>query len=304
MARVAILLTAAFAAATSAALASTPPADVLLARHAPMLVLHPSERFVPSPVGPFLAASDVLRRDGASWLPHPGGIGAALGEAEAFRLDVRDCASTEALAAVDCYAALSGDATAYGAVHRRGSRIVLQYWLFYPFNLWSPVTPLSPDFWQAHEGDWEQVSVVLDGAGRPLAVAASRHCSGVQRAWARAPKRGVRPVVHVSLGSHANGFRAGPATVEPRCWPREGLAVYRAYGVPLLDHAAAGRALTPRVVPVTAARPAWMRFPGTWGEDQYAHFPNVTIRFGAGPTGPARKAVWRDPLSVLRWPAG
>ena len=38
--------------------------------------------------------------------------------------------------------------------------------------------------------------------------AVSRHCGGARRSWARAPKQGLRPVVHVALGSHANYFAA------------------------------------------------------------------------------------------------
>jgi hypothetical protein len=303
MVRVALLLTAAVAAVVaSAAFGSATPTAALLQRHAPVLVLHPQERFAPSPVEPFLAGSDLLRREGAAWHPYGGGLPAAAGDG--FRLDVRGCAAGQGLSALDCYAALNGVATTYAAAHRLARRIVLQYWLFYPYNLWSPVLPQSPDFWQAHEGDWELVSVVLDERERPLVAAVSRHCGGVRRAWAAVPKRGGRPVVYVSLGSHANGFRPGTAVVEPRCWPREGVAVFQAYRVTMLDHAASGRLVSPRVVLVTALRPAWMRFAGTWGEDQYAHFPTATFRFGAGPTGPTQKTAWRDPLSVLRWAVG
>jgi hypothetical protein len=302
MGRVALLLMAAIAVVVaSTALASTPTAT-LLQRHAPVLVLHPQERFAPSPVEPFLAGSDLLRREGAAWLPHAGGLSTAVGGG--FRLDVRACTAAQGLSAVDCYAALNGGATTYAAAHRLSGRTVLQYWLFYPYNLWSPALPQSPDFWQAHEGDWELVSIVLDERERPLAAAASRHCGGIRRAWATVPKRGGRPVVYVSLGSHANGFRPGTPVVDPRCWPREGVAVFQAYGVAMLDHAASGRLVSPRVVPITALRPAWMRFAGTWGEDQYAHFPTATFRFGAGPTGPTQKAAWREPLSVLGWVVG
>jgi hypothetical protein len=297
-----LLASAIAAVAASAAVASPTPTAALLHRHLPVLVLHPQERFGPSPVEPFLAGSDLLRREGAAWLPHVGGLPAAVGGG--FRLDVRGCSAGQGLSALDCYTTLTGVATTYAAVHRLSRRTVLQYWLFYPYNLWSPVLPQSADFWQAHEGDWELVSVVLDEREQPLAAAASRHCAGVRRAWAGVPKRGGRPVVYVSLGSHANGFRSGTAVVEPRCWPREGVAVFQAYGVAMLDHAANGRLVSPHVVPVTALRPAWMRFAGTWGEDQYAHFPTATFRFGAGPTGPRQKAAWRDPLSVLNWAVG
>ena len=294
------------AVAGAPAAGAPPPRDaVLLARHAPLLVLHPLERFPPSPVEPFLAGSDLLVRgpDG-SWVAEPGPLPTA-GPAGSHRLDVRGCSPRDVVAAVDCYAQLTGRPTAYAAVHRRAGMIVLQYWLFYPYNHWSPVVPQSQEFWQVHEGDWEEVSVLLDTRARPLGVGASRHCAGVRRAWAGVPKRGARPVVHVSLGSHANGFRSGTSLVDPKCWPKEGVAVYKAYGIPMLDHAGAGRMVSPALLRVTAITPGWMRFPGTWGEDQFAGFPNVVFRFGTGPAGPAFQAGWRNPLhGPLRWPQG
>jgi hypothetical protein len=286
--------------------AAARPADgVLLARHAPLLVLQPQERFAPSPVDAFLAGSDVLARaaDG-TWVPQPGALPTS-GAAGSYRLDVRGCSPADAVSAVDCYAALVGRPTAYAAVHRRAGRTVLQYWFFYPYNLWSPLVPPSAQFWQAHEGDWEEVSVLLDARLRPVSVAASRHCAGVRRDWSRVTRRGTRPVIYVSLGSHANGFRAGTTPVDPKCWPKEAVAVYRAYGIPMLDHAAAGRTVDPALVRVTAVAPAWMRFPGTWGEDQYAGFPNAVFRFGTGPAGPTFQDDWRNPLhGLLRWPRG
>jgi hypothetical protein len=292
--------------AAAVGVAGGPPSDgVLLARHAPLLVLHPQERFAPSPVAPFLSGSDLLARapDG-TWTPQPGALPTSRA-AGSFRLDVRGCSPADALEAVECYAPLGGRPTAYAAVHRRSGRIVLQYWFFYPYNLWSPVVPASAQFWQAHEGDWEEVSVLLDARLRPVAAAASRHCAGVRRDWSRVTRRGGRPLVYVSLGSHSNGFRAGTTAVDRTCWPAEGVAVYRAYGVPMLDHAAAGRTVDPVLVRVTAAVPPWMGYPGTWGEDQYAGFPNAVFRFGTGPSGPAFQDDWRDPLhGPLRWPRG
>jgi len=64
--------------------------------------------------------------------------------------------------------------------------------------------------------------------------------------------------------------------------------------------------VTPRVVRIRTGAPAWMRFPGTWGEDQYADFPVVpAFRYGAGPEGPAFHEQWERPLAVpLSWPRG
>jgi hypothetical protein len=115
----------------------------------------------------------------------------------------------------------------------------------------------------------------------------------------------ARPRVHVALGSHANYFAAGEHAVEKRCWPKEAVSIYAAYKVPMLDHTGAGAVVrTLRLARVSARTPAWMAFPGSWGEDQYAAFPNGNVfRFGTGPQGPAFHASWRRPGATLAsWP--
>lgn len=262
------------------------PSDaVLLARHAPVVVLHPAERSAPTNVEGFLADAELS-----------GG-----------RYDVRACSARDGLAALQCYDDADEPAppVVYGAAFRSGGRIALQYWLFHAFDLWSPFVPQSPDYWKAHEGDWEAVTVLLDAGGRPVEVGTSRHCGGARRAWAKVERRGARPVVYSALGSHALYFRPGRYAQERRCWPKEALAVFEAYGVAVVDHAARGRALAPRVVPVTRSSPAWMRFTGSFGESQYLHFPQATFAYGAGPRGPAFHDLWKRPFAAPRaWPAG
>lgn len=265
------------------ALALTP--GQLLERHKPVVVLHPLERSAPTAVEGFLADAQLV-----------GG-----------NYDVRACSARDGLAALQCYDDADEPAppVVYGAVFRSGGRIALQYWLFHAFDIWSPLVPQSPDYWKAHEGDWEAVTVLLDAAGRPLEVGTSRHCGGARRAWAKVEKRGVRPVVYSALGSHALYFRPGRYLQEERCWPRHAVLIFEAYKVPIADHAGKGRALSPRVVPVTRTSPAWMGFRGRFGEAQYLHFPQATFSSGAGPDGPAFHELWRKPFAVPRaWPRG
>ena len=271
--------------ASASTSASTPANAQLLTRYAPILVLHPDERFQPEQVDGYLADADLV-----------GG-----------HYDQRLCKSVDGPAALDCYA--SADAAhaqqpaVYGAVFRRGNRIALEYWLFYAFDLYSP----AADVWQDHEADWEAITVLLDAKRKPLLVGTSRHCSGARRDWSTVTRHGTRPVVYVALGSHANYFAPGSPPLERRCWPDVALAVFKAYNVALVDRTAAGRTIAAaRVVPVTATATSWMAFAGAWGETQYVHFPNNNpFAFGLGPSGPAFHALWRDPVkTVLAWPRG
>jgi hypothetical protein len=115
-------------------LGALPSPAALLTRHAPIVVLHPAERFLPVPVeGWFLADSDLKQRarDG-TWVVAAAGLLPIAGGP--WRLDQRLCFAKVGLPAADCYAAAEaahGAApTVYGAVLRQGDRIALQYWLF------------------------------------------------------------------------------------------------------------------------------------------------------------------------------
>jgi Vacuolar protein sorting-associated protein 62 len=281
-----------------------PSLATLLARHVPILVLHPAERFEPVPVDGFLADSDVQRKGASGWETIPGPPPAG---GRNLRLDQRLCKAIEGPAASPCYQAAQdvhgAKPVVYGKAFRSESRIDLQYWIWYPYNDYSPTIPPG-DVWQVHEGDWESVSVILDRQGRPLLVALSRHCAGARRAWARSPKRDRRPLVHVALGSHANYYAAGTYPHDPSCWPRELRDVVRA--LKLVDRTENGRTVRPTLVPVTPSSPAWMRFAGAWGEDGYVRFPNNDpIAYRAGPPGPDFHEQWRNPVALeLSWPRG
>jgi hypothetical protein len=74
----------------------------------------------------------------------------------------------------------------------------------------------------------------------------------------------------------------------------------------LADRTANGRTLQPSLVGVTALRPPWMAFAGTWGETGYLHFANnPPVAYKAGPEGPAFHAQWRKPVTdAMSWPRG
>jgi Vacuolar protein sorting-associated protein 62 len=284
---------------------SSPSPRVLLARYAPVLVLHPAERFAPVPVDGFLADSDLQRRTANGW-EQVGGPSPAGGADH--RLDHRACRAVEGVAATPCYAAsraARGRPVAYAAGFRVGNRIALQYWLWYPFNAYSPTVPPG-ELWQVHEGDWESVSVIFDLRGKPLLAGVSQHSEGERRAWSRVEKAGARPRVYVALGSHANYFTAGKHRFDPRVVEPILITVIRQKGLEPVDRTGRGRVVRPRLVPVTAASPSWMTFAGAWGEDAYLRVPpSEPVRYGNGPPGPAFHEQWRKPVAdVLEWPRG
>ena len=286
--------------------AAPPPLGTLLARHVPVLVLHSAERFRPVAVDGFLADSDLTRKASTGWVKVEGSLPS--GGAD-HRLDQRYCRAIEGIAASPCYAkaeaAHGAGPVVYGKAFRVKNRIDLQYWIWYPYNDYSPTVPAG-DLWQVHEGDWEAVSVILDGTGKPLIAGYSQHGKGMRRDWARVSKRGSRPLVYVALGSHANYFQKGEVPLDPRTIDATFIRIIEAYGLAAVEHTGGGATLRPRLVPVAARAPSWMTFAGAWGESGYVHFPQRDpIESGAGPRGPAFHDQWRSPVKdVLSWPKG
>jgi hypothetical protein len=284
---------------SGAATPRKPSLATLLGRHVPILVLHPDERFQPVAVDGFLADSDLTRKTEAGWEKVDGPLPA--GGAD-LRLDQRLCRAIDGLAASPCYAAAEtahdSGPVVYGAAFRTKTRIDLQYWLWYPYDDFSPTYPAGA-FWQVHEGDWEAVSVILDAGAKPLAAAYSQHRKGKRRAWGAVPRRGARPLVYVGLGSHANFFGPGEQPLAPPAVDQATINVMRAYGIAVpADHTGNGALVRPKLVRVTTRTPSWMTFAGAWGETEYLHIPDrEPLASGAGPRGPAFHAQLRRPVA-------
>jgi hypothetical protein len=323
LAALAVAIAALFIAAESGQ-AATPPAR-LLATYEPVTHFDPQESFLPTKVQSFVADSDLEQLVApATWtlvdadpepgeLPQPG--------ADIWRLNQDSCTPAAALGGLECYAAGWGEGSrepaVYGRVSSQDDRIVLQYWYFYYDDVYSYAYPPSNFIWQAHEGDWEVVNVVLSDEEQPLFVGYSQHCLGERRSWADTPRleAGTHPIVHVAIGSHANYAETGTHPINTNCIPPAVLGFFMRNGLPLPnDHVFGGGSVAGppeaegAVMPIHRigdAGPAWVAFPGFWGELQYFHAPGITVPLGTSPTGPAYHRVWTDPLGTLAtWPAG
>ena len=314
----------ALALAASAASASAASPERLLAKYQPAMYFAPAEAFRPTTIETFVADSNLGRFiPGVGFVvinpsPTPGTLPPS---GAGWRLNQRACSPADGPAGAACYAAAwqshGAAETAYGRVVHTGGRVVLQYWFFY-YDDFYPYSPAAPDFiWQAHEGDWEVVNVVLSADEEPLFVGYSQHCLGERRRWAKTPRwQGHHPIVYVALGSHANYFTPGAHQFDQRCIPSQALAFFAQAGLPLPDdHASAGPLAGPPslgaepidVEPIADGSPTWVSFPGTWGEFQYFHAPPPigTVLFGLSPVGPAQHDVWVDPLGTLAgWTPG
>ena len=307
------LLLAAFAAGaltllgTGSAWAEGNAPDDLLARFQPVLVLDQTERFAPVPVELFIAEAGLEQFDGSVFvteeMPPPG----LPVHGDGWRLDHRSCSPIVGLPSVACYAAGPTAApVVYGRVDTHAGTTVVQYWIFYEYDFWSLQYPASDLVWQAHEGDWEVVTIVLDRNSDAVEAGYSQHCGGERRDWAAVPKSpgSDHPLVFVGTGSHANLFAPGKHPIDLACYPQQAQDFFQAFGVMPFDVNVPGTTLDPDATPIVRVHdnnPRWLRFPGTWGETQYVHAPPPfgTIPFGTSPVGPALQSEWDDPVGTI-----
>jgi hypothetical protein len=281
----------------------------LLQTYQPFTHLDPSEQFRPASVQSFVADADLERLDAGSWAvvdpdPEPGGLpGPGTGT---WRLNQDSCVPTLPIGGLSCYAAAGaegdGASVVDGRVTRPSGAIVLQYWYFYYDNTYSYAYPPSDFIWQAHEGDWEVVNVVLsedDWDSKQLS------------------RLDTHPIVYVAAGSHANYFLAGSHPIDTDCLPPQAIAFLQANHLPLpVDRSFdGGEVAGPReaggtfthIRAIEDGHPSWVAFPGFWGELQYVHAPPPigTFPFGTSPPGPAYHTIWVNPLGAMAgWPAG
>jgi hypothetical protein len=302
----------------------------LLKTYQPVTHFDPAETFLPTSVQSFIADAGLERLVAApnTWAvvdpdPEPGDLpGPGTG---IWRLNQEACSPATTLGGLACYGASwqegHGAPVVYGHVAEQGDNIVLQYWYFYYDNTYSYAYPPSDFLWQAHEGDWEVVNVVLSSNEGPLYVGYSQHCLGQRRAWDTTPRFDeTHPIVHVAVGSHSNYLSAGAHEFDVRCIPDPVLRLLQQLVLPLPRDvslpggAVAGPPQSGGIVSpiheIDDGGPNWVDFPGFWGELQYFHVGppapvTITAALGTSPVGPAYHAVWNDPIgTIATWSVG
>jgi hypothetical protein len=185
------------------------------------------------------------------------------------------------------------------------ARYLVRYWLFYSFDDWRS---RGDRLWQAHEGDWESVTVALNADAAPVFAAYSQHCSGTVRAWSKVSRVQTHPIDYVALGSHANYFtKTSSPTQFLRCVYKNVAGADRSKARRLVSAVQSG--VTDRtgtahplglttsqeeslqLVDLDGALPVWARFLGRWSEGELLWVGRTPTRFtrvrsGLGPGTP------------------
>ncbi|HXW37721.1 MAG TPA: Vps62-related protein [Nitrososphaerales archaeon] len=224
----------------------------LAAEYAPVLHFAAGEKFYPTTVDYLINSSNLMLRgpNGTSDTlistdPTPSDLG-SFNNSNYF-LENRLNSSAAIAADYDSKATSLGY---YAYVHEvnTGNGTVIQYWLFYAYNLGQL---------NDHQGDLEVVQVFLSANGTPERLLLSQHGSGENAAWSDVETSSGHPVVYVAQGSHANYFRSyqGELGFEDDIVNANGLTI------------------TPNMLNLVmlgepgnvSASQSWLNFPGRWG---------------------------------------
>jgi hypothetical protein len=165
----------------------------------------------------------------------------------------------------------------------RPGLLALQYWTFWYYNHWN----------NTHEGDWEGIQLVFEAdsaeealATEPVEVGFAQHEGGERQDWddPTVEREGDRLVLHASAGSHASYFDTALYL---------GRSASEGFGCD--DTRTPVERLDPEVVLLPdrvedAEDPlAWLAWEGRWGQRQRGPWN--------GPTGPADKDRWTEPIT-------
>jgi hypothetical protein len=256
--------------------------DALLARYAPLVLLHPTEPALPASTDWLLARAEL---EPAAPGPRPRVLAASVLGLLSWPKPVEDPAARLHPRAVD--RAGSPDPAnwvVYGhALPADGGGVLLQYWFFYPFNDGYGVFD--------HEGDWEHVSVRLGPTLAPVGAWYARHLDshpGVWFAWSALPLEGDHPVVLSARGTHASYATTEEVpTWERTCdttWPAAaaagGCRVWRTWAAETGGVVNVGERSAPRV--------PFLAWPGRWGATGRLGMDSRSLP----PRGPAFQTGW------------
>lgn len=212
----------------------------LAAKYAPIVRLHPDERFFPVSAEEFLAHSSLVffRKGQAAERVADAPDAVLLGNggyrSGTFPTNALTRPFTERLAGVDLdphdgFVLDLADESHCGRSEAIGCTFApapvyyqyspgryLTYWFFYPYSA-PPGFNGKPSFRFGHEGDWERVAILLDEQDRPQAVSYFQHEGPPALVTWQSASALVggsrRPVVYGALGTHASYAQAGAKTV-------------------------------------------------------------------------------------------
>jgi len=257
--------------------------DDLLARYAPVVLLHATEPARPGSTDWLLARADLEPAPG----PRRRVLAASILGVLAWPKPVEDpAARIHPNAQARAGSRDPADWIAYGhAYPAAGGGVLLQYWFFYPFNDAYGVFD--------HEGDWEHVTVRLDAALSPEGVHYAAHVDshpGVFVRWSALSREGEHPIVLSARGTHASYAAVADVPFFDRVCPTSDPARAAELGCLVWRTSDAGSGGVVNLGERAAPRVPFLVWPGRWGSTGRLGLDSRTDP----PRGPAFQLGWCD----------
>ncbi len=231
--------------------------DALLARFAPVVLLHPTEPARPGSTDWILGRAELEPAPG----PRPRVLAASVLGLLARPKRVEDpAARLHPAAHARAGSADPADWVVYGhAYPAAGGGVLLQYWFFYPFNDAYGVFD--------HEGDWEHVTVRLGTGRSPEGVNFAAHYDsspGVFVRWGALAREGEHPIVRAARGTHASYPALGDAPIWDRLCDATDAASAASAGCAVWRTGPGSGGLV-NLGERSAPRVPFLAWPGRWG---------------------------------------
>lgn len=178
--------------------AQKPEKKSLLDEYAPILYMHPDERFYPIKTKVMVENSELYEKNSNTLVDkHP--TLAKLIENyndDTYYLKLKD--NWDLGKDQDYWKHFK--CVVYGHQTAENDKIVLQYWFFYIYNDWD----------NSHDGDWEMIQIILDKDENPEKITYSIHLGGATREWDDVQKLyGNHPAVFITIGAHSSWYKEG-----------------------------------------------------------------------------------------------
>ena len=179
----------------------------LLDEYAPVLYLHIDDQFLPRDINSILNESDLVL-NGYN-ITNPSIFDLANNNDDDFYLDMRNARSDPDELIPDSERFFIYPHKIYGRLFvdpDDDDYIVLQYWIFYPYNNWERLYEGEYLKYNYHESDWEMVIIVLDRATEiPQWLACAQHLFGEDYPWEEVTIiDNTHPKIFIGQGSHAS----------------------------------------------------------------------------------------------------
>ncbi|MBD3204693.1 hypothetical protein GF327_10460 [Candidatus Woesearchaeota archaeon] len=292
----------------------TPSPETLIEKYSPVLYFDPGERYFPMNISSLMDSSDLKQINVPGFFdPLPTEIEELSGKNKNHFMDNPDVDVYDFLTFPETSELVDYPYTVYARkVKNQINYTALQYYFFYPYNVWN----------NKHEGDWEMVQVILDDKNEFVSASHNFHylTGDVEEKEHMEWYNDTHPVVLVAEGGHASYFEwepQGPSSFCNKLLIKMRRIESLSKNGKILHHNSvefSSGDVEEYDIKLIDESKIWINFTGHWGEVPekiQSHSLKEEFKYmgSKGPTGPKFikyyffKDRWKDPFSLVKKPS-